>query len=486
MEKLEALKTYFGHDSFRPGQEEIIDTILDKDTPGTLAVLPTGGGKSLLYQLPAVLLDGLTIVVSPLISLMKDQVDSLHKNGIAAAFWNSTQSQKEQAGIMSSIDMGLTDIIYVSPERFDNDTFINFIMDHKVSLLAIDEAHCISAYGHDFRPAYRRIKRAIKLLRPERVVAVTATATKKVQKDICEQLGRPNAKQFIKGFFRSNLLIRFEECLNKNSRDAAIVRQVVSCQKKGMKTGIIYALTRKYAERIQKLLDDYDIESTFYHGGMKPDDRKKIQTEWSLNGGLIVATCAFGMGIDRPDVRYVIHAGLPGDIESWYQEIGRAGRDGNTSLCKTFYDPVADPGLQKFFINTSMPPVNEIMTLWSFLNARGKEHRFVEMSQDQMKQKSGCQFVSGSMAFLKKNEVMKSGKRGQYEVLMTWPNASDTPFDWKSYHEMRGRKFDMLNTMLDVANTKDTCRVIQVLNYFGDTSRTKDCRVCDVCKEVYT
>jgi ATP-dependent DNA helicase RecQ len=483
MNKHEVLKKYFGYDKFRPGQEDIIDSILNTDNKGTLAVMPTGGGKSICYQIPSIMCEGLTIIISPLISLMKDQVDALHKNGIDAAFYNSTQNKSQQESIINSINLGLLDLLYVSPERFGDQMFMDFLKEQHICLFAVDEAHLISQYGHDFRPAYRKLKRAISELKPERIAAFTATATTKVQHDICEQLGIPNTKRFCTGFYRDNLIIDFNEC-DKNYKVASVCKDVQQFVHQGMSTGIVYASTRDRAEEICAYLEEnYDISSNFYHAGMNDKDRKEVQDKWSANGGLIVATCAFGMGIDRADVRFVIHANLPGSIEAWYQECGRAGRDGNLSYCRTYMDSFSDPALQRWFINMALPPVNEIKKFWFWFYNETIKTKDVKLTQEQMKKKSGVQYVSGALALLKKYKIVATQKRGVY----TLEKQFDTMYDidkfvnWNDYKELRNYKFAMLESFVELAKNKTKCRMLQILEYFGDNSRLAKCNKCDVC-----
>jgi len=483
-DKYKILKQYFGHDFFRYGQEEIIDAVLSDNKQGVLCLMPTGGGKSLVYQLPSIIQDGLTIVVSPLISLMKDQVDALQKNGIDAAFYNSSQSKREQQSILQSLNMGLTDILYVSPERFGDNNFIEFLKDCDVNLFAVDEAHLISQYGHGFRPSYRKLKKAIKQLKPKRIVALTATATKDVQNDICEQLGIITAKKFIRGFYRPNLELSFTL---SSSKTYSIISLVEDQLERKNKTGIVYTSTKANAEELSYLFNEKGISASFYHAGLKTSDRTKIQNTWAENGGLIIATCAFGMGIDRPDVRFVIHESMPGSIEAWYQEIGRAGRDGKKSICKTFYDP-RDIALQKFFINLSMPRKEEIMRLWKWINRHTEYSLEIKATQERMKELSGCQFVSGAISFLKTNNLIKSIKRGVYKAKKHFesPYDIDKVVDWSKYYELRKYKFNMLNNIVELMKNKSECRMKQIVRYFGDNTLNKDCRNCDVCFTNYS
>ncbi|MFA5926490.1 MAG: DNA helicase RecQ [Parcubacteria group bacterium] len=339
---LNLLKTHFGFDQFRPLQEEIISqTLLGKDA---FVLMPTGGGKSLCYQLPALALPGLTLVVSPLIALMKDQVDSLRANGIPAEFVNSTLSPLEIDRVQAEARMGKVKILYAAPERLANPGFQNFLSGLKISLIAIDEAHCISEWGHDFRPDYRNLKILRNIFPGVPVMALTATATKKVREDIISQLSLGQAKIFISSFNRSNL--SYAVLPKKDSYDQLI--KILREHKN--EAVIIYCFSRKGAENLAADLRDEGFRALSYHAGLESGKRRTNQEKFIHDEArIIVATIAFGMGIDKPDVRLVIHYNLPKSIEGYYQETGRAGRDGLPSKCVLFYS-YGDTVKQQFFI----------------------------------------------------------------------------------------------------------------------------------------
>lgn len=358
---LELLKIHFGYESFRPGQEKAIDAIISgRDT---VAVLPTGAGKSLIFQLPSLLLEGVTLVVSPLIALMKDQVDSLERVGIPATFINSSISLSETAKRFARIKEGAYKLIYIAPERFYNQAFVNELKSIKVSLFAIDEAHCISQWGHDFRPSYLRLKEAIKFCGTPVVVALTATATPEVREDIARQLGLRDYELVISGFARPNL--HFAAILANNGKKMEYILDAVRSQEGG--AGIIYVGTRSKADEIVEYLSDYDIAAVAYHGGMDSESRNWVQEQFMEGRAqIVVATNAFGLGINKKDIRLVIHNDIPGTIEAYYQEAGRAGRDGKPSYCILFYSPT-DRYLQEFFIQGDNPGPQLIKDVYRFL-----------------------------------------------------------------------------------------------------------------------
>ncbi|MGM0137954.1 ATP-dependent DNA helicase RecQ [Enterococcus sp. DIV0755b] len=339
------LKEKFGYESFRPGQLELIQKVLRNEN--VLGIMPTGGGKSICYQLPALLLDGLTLVVSPLISLMKDQVDALNEMGIAATFVNSSLSQAEVSMRLKDAAIGKYKLVYVAPERFEMFSFKQLLQQEKISLIAVDEAHCISQWGHDFRPSYLQLAQEIKAL-PKRpaVIALTATATPQVAKDIENSLEIPVNNKVQTGFARENLAFQ----VVKDGKDSYLLEYLRVNQQQA---GIIYASTRKEVERLYHLLKSKKIEVGYYHGGLTEAQRSAAQEAFLFDEiKVMVATNAFGMGINKSNVRFVIHAQTPGNIESYYQEAGRAGRDGLPSEAILMYAP-QDLQVQQFFIDNS-------------------------------------------------------------------------------------------------------------------------------------
>ncbi|WP_042164948.1 DNA helicase RecQ [Paenibacillus gorillae] len=339
----EELKRVYGYDTFRPGQEDIISGIMQgKDT---LAILPTGGGKSVCYQIPSLLLPGTTLVISPLISLMKDQVDTLNRLGVPAAFLNSSLSASEYRDVLRRAMSGEYKLLYVAPERLDAPMFDSLSAQMNIPLIAIDEAHCVSQWGHDFRPSYRQLAGWIgRLANRPLVAAFTATATTEVAEDISSMLGLRQPNVFVTGFARPNLSL---SVVSGGDKKQFLQKFLAERQEQ---SGIIYTATRKEAEQVEELLTRKGIAAGKYHGGMSDTDRASAQERFRFDElRVMVATNAFGMGIDKPNVRFVVHWQMPGDIESYYQEAGRAGRDGEESECVLLFEP-QDVQVQRFLI----------------------------------------------------------------------------------------------------------------------------------------
>ncbi|WP_341780085.1 DNA helicase RecQ [Levilactobacillus sp. HBUAS70063] len=342
----QVLKTTFGYDEFRPGQRAVIEHVMAGQN--SLAIMPTGGGKSLCYQIPALLFDGITVVVSPLISLMKDQVDALNDSGIPATFINSSLEWPDIQERLAGLHNGAYKLLYVAPERLDSAAFLQALGQLPIDLLAVDEAHCISQWGHDFRPSYLALSTAIEQLPTHpQVLALTATATEQVAADICQQLQIDPQNEVNTGFARDNLDLTV---VKDQDTDRFILDYLKVNQGE---TGIIYASTRKEVTRLTTLLTRHHVQAAAYHAGLSDDERRQNQEDFLYDRiQVMVATNAFGMGIDKSNVRFVIHAQVPGTLEAYYQEAGRAGRDGLPSEAILLYR-AQDLQIQHFFIDQS-------------------------------------------------------------------------------------------------------------------------------------
>ena len=391
----------FGLNGFRPGQDHVIEAILaGRDT---LCIMPTGGGKSLCFQLPTIAREGVTIVISPLIALMKDQVDSLLQRGIPATFINSTLGLDEQQARIADMVGGKYKLVYIAPERLRSSSFMRSVQRTKIQLLAVDEAHCISQWGHDFRPDYARLGRFRERLGNPQTVALTATATSLVQDDISKILQFENPAKFVTGFARTNLTLSVKSPKGNAEKDQELIKFL----KSHPGCGIIYASTRKSCEQLIELLsEEIDRSVAFYHAGLPIDMRRKVQEQF-MSGEIeiIVATNAFGMGIDKSDLRFVVHYNLPGSIEAYYQEAGRAGRDGEHSECLMLYS-YQDKFIQEFFIENSYPSKETVREVYAYLCSINKDP--IEMTLQEVKDDLGLQIGTTGIATCE-NLLEKSG-----------------------------------------------------------------------------
>jgi ATP-dependent DNA helicase RecQ len=511
-----ALREHFGFDDFREGQREVIAAILEgKDA---VVVMPTGSGKSLCYQLPALMLSGATLVVSPLIALMKDQVDALHARQLPATFINSSIPEREQWSRIEGLRRGQFKLVYVAPERFRSSRFLQALQSVSVSLFAVDEAHCISTWGHDFRPDYLRLKNIIPLLGKPQTLALTATATPYVRSDIIQQLGLVKPEAFVSGFDRPNLTIDVVHTEKEREKVARIKRLAKTHEG----SGIIYASTRKAVEQVTSELRAQGLQVSAYHAGLSDSARVKAQEEFMAGRTqMIVATNAFGMGIDKPDIRFVAHYQMPGSIEAYYQEIGRAGRDGLPSSCVLLFN-YADKNTHDFFIEGSYPTPELARNIYNALVATGLKR--IELSAAEIAKRAGARnemAVQSALYLLERAghiaRTAKVERHGSANEPPPWEtrtaaagaagaSAAPATDSTSSNAPRRARGIIMLDSVpattlrIDAADVTrraalerrklreiiefcytEYCYRAHILDYFGDRHHARQCGTCGNC-----
>ena len=478
----QALKTFFGFEELRPGQAEVVQAIMaGQDAMG---IMPTGGGKSLCYQLPALCREGLTVVVSPLIALMKDQVDALQARGIPAAAVNSSLGAEEYRQVMQALRQGELKIIYVAPERFAQESFMSLLRGLQISLLAVDEAHCLSQWGHDFRPDYLRLGRVREALGYPQTVALTATATEHVREDILGTLQLREPAVVISGFARDNLDFGITHCESRKAKFERILKVVSR-----WKTGIIYCSTRKNVMLVFEELSSQHLNVVAYHAGMTDEEREFSQNAFvSGRADVVVATNAFGMGIDRSDVRFVVHFEIPGSVEAYYQEAGRAGRDGNSAVCELLFNH-ADLKTQEFFFEGSNPPVTLIRALYNFLRFESDPtthelHITVDAMAERMGKEVNPMAVGTALSCLiHAGAIQRFDVPGQLtkgtRLLKPELNFECLDIDRAALEEKARRDHLKIESMTRFAYSMG-CRQQWILDYFGETG-AEPCGHCDVC-----
>ncbi|WFB36018.1 RecQ family ATP-dependent DNA helicase [Kiritimatiellota bacterium B12222] len=480
------LKRHFGFDHFRQGQEEAIQAVLDgRDV---VVVMPTGSGKSVCFQLPAMELPGVTLVISPLIALMKDQVDSLTRFGLPVTFINSTLHPREMEERLSRVKAGEIKLLYLAPERLKDPRFLKLLDEIELSMLAVDEAHCVSQWGHDFRPDYLHLHKITRKFPEARVMALTATATGRVRDDIVEHLGlgkqgRAAPEIFVHGFIRPNLHIAVTRCATHDDK----LRRVLDVMDK-WRFGIIYCSTRKQAERVVVKLKAKQVDVVLYHAGLSDREREKIQNQFILGkADVVVATNAFGMGVDRSDVRFVLHWDIPGSMEAYYQEIGRAGRDEAPSWCELLYN-FADVRTQEFFLEGGNPSKETILELLGFYRRRCMRSPLAlpaDVIKEELVSTNNPMAIRTATWILERAECVQReeepGSRTQAVLAYEKINDRKLAEQVLKAEAKAARDRQKLDAILEYSN-QPRCRHAQILAYFGDPTDLGDsCKACDRC-----